>query len=87
MQIGDHTVTAKGEIEEPGEVYPPGSPEDLAQILYNLNEFFTNKVKAIELYKQGIHQDIRSTTAGTRSVCHIDGTDDGDGSGGKLPDV
>lgn len=72
-----------GKDEEPGEVYVPGSPEDLAQILYNLNEFFTNKVKAIESYRQGL-RELRQETAGTRSVCHIDGTDDGDG--GKLPD-
>jgi hypothetical protein len=85
MRIGGGTVTTEGS-EEVGEVYPPGSPEDLAQVLWNLNQFFTNKVKAIELYRQGLHDDLRaSSTNGTFSVCHIDGTDDGDG-GGKLPD-
>lgn len=71
--------------EEPGEVYTPGSPEDMRQVLENLNQFFTNKLRSIELYQQGGGQNMRPETSGTRSVCHIDGVDDGDG--GKIPDA
>ncbi len=61
-------------------VFAPGSPEDVMQILQNLNHFFSNKIKAIELYRQG-GNEMRAETSGTRSVCHIDGVDDGDSWG------
>lgn len=66
-------------IEEAGEIYTPGSPEDLTQMLQNLNQFFTNKIKSIELYQQGQTMRPADETGSTRSVCHVDGVDDGDG--------
>ena len=67
--------------EGAGEVYEPGSVEDIKQMLENLNQFFTNKIRAIELHQQG--QQMRpNETGSTRSVCHVDGVDDGDGSWG-----
>ena len=69
---------------EPGEVFPPGSPEDIQQMLGLLNGFFANKLKAMELYRAG-NGDGGTATGSTHSICHIDGVDDGDG--GKIPDA
>ena len=70
---------------ERGTVYPPGSPEDIQQMLGILNGFFSNKIKAIELFNAGAG-DGGTSTGSTFSICHIDGVDDGDG-GGKIPDA
>jgi hypothetical protein len=69
---------------EPGVEYPPGSPEDLQLMIRLLNQFFTSKLRAIELFQKGV-RDGGTTTGSTKSVCHIDGKDDGDD--GKQPDV
>lgn len=54
----------------------PGSPEDLALTLKLMNEFFSEKLKAIELYQRT--GNAVAGTDNTRSVCHVDGTTDGD---------
>jgi hypothetical protein len=70
----------KEEVHDPGEEYPPGSPEDVKLMLHVLNQFFTNKIRRIELYARKLPDG--GGTRGTRSVCHIDGTDDPDSPGG-----
>jgi hypothetical protein len=48
--------------------------DDLKLTVKNLNKFWANKLKAIDLYiKTG---DLADGTANTISVCHIDGTTD-----------
>lgn len=68
-----------------GEVYPPGSPDDMKQMVQLLNAFFTSKLRAIELYQQGLQEPLMASTGSTKSICHVDGQDDGDD--GKIPDV
>lgn len=75
---------AKQDELEAGPEYPPGSPEDLQLMIRILNGFFTSKLRAIELFQKGI-TDGGTTTGSTKSICHIDGKDDGDD--GKQPDV
>lgn len=48
--------------------------EDLKLTIQNLNEFWANKLKAIDLHaKTG---ELADGTADTHSVCHVDGTTD-----------
>lgn len=59
-----------------GKQYPVGSPEDLKLTIDILQKFFAEKLKAVELYDAG--QRVLGTCP-TYSVCHVDGTTDGDG--------
>ena len=59
-----------------GKSFPPGSPEDLRLTLEILQEFFAAKLKAADLH-QGPGA-VAEGTANTLSVCHVDGTTDGD---------
>lgn len=54
----------------------PGSPEDIQLTFRILQTFFAEKVKAAELFQNTGR--IADGTKGTKSFCHIDGTDDGD---------
>ena len=54
----------------------PGTPEDLRMTIDNLNQFWSAKIKAMELYNKS--GELVDSTANTRSVCHTDGTTDGD---------
>lgn len=68
-----------------GEVFTPGSPEDVQQLMGLLNEFISAKIQAIDLYNNG-QATTSNSTGGTKSACHSDGVNDGDDTG-KLPDV
>jgi len=65
----DNTGDQKGQPK-------PGSPEDLALTVKILNEFFSAKLKAADLFGRG--GELAEGTANTQSVCHVDGTTDGD---------
>jgi len=54
----------------------PGSPEDMQLTFRILQSFFAEKVKAAELFQNTGR--IADGTKGTKSFCHIDGTDDPD---------
>jgi hypothetical protein len=54
----------------------PGSPEDIQLTFRILQRFFAEKVKAAELFQNTGR--VAEGTQGTKSVCHIDGTDDPD---------
>ena len=60
---------------EQGKTFAPGSLEDLKLTMSNLQEFMSAKIKAAETHK-GAGPVVASTI--TRSVCHVDGTTDGD---------
>lgn len=60
---------------QPGTQHSPGSPEDIKQTLENLQQFIAEKLKAIQLHQAGAAV---AGTSPTRSVCHVDGTTDGD---------
>jgi hypothetical protein len=68
---------------EAGPEHPPGSPEDLQVMTEVLSGFFAEKMKAIDLFRSGA-SDGGTSTGSTKSICHIDGKDDGDE---KQPDV
>jgi hypothetical protein len=53
---------------------PPGSPEDIKLTIETLQQFFAEKLKAVELYQKS--GAVAAGTANTQSVCHVDGTTD-----------
>ena len=53
----------------------PGSPEDIKLTLENLQQFFSNKLKAIDMHARG---ETVLATSNTHSICHVDGTTDPD---------
>ena len=55
----------------------PGSPEDNAAMTAVLQEFFSNRLKAIQMYQETGRIEPASTT-GTKSQCHTDGCYEGD---------
>lgn len=73
------------ERPEYGPEYPPGSPEDLLLMTQVLNQFFASKLRATELWQRGVTDEMMASTGSTKSICHVDGKDDGDD--GKIPDV
>jgi hypothetical protein len=58
-----------------GETFQPGTPEDVRLTYKILNEFFSAKLKATDLYHA---KGEASPATATKSVCNVDGTTDGD---------
>lgn len=63
-------------MSDSGKTNAPGSQEDLALTVKIMQEFFASKLKAIDLHKN--KGERFASTDNTRSVCHVDGTTDGD---------
>lgn len=74
-EILDMSRNDGGKYETPP-LLVPGSQEDIEIALEILQGFFAEKLKAAQLFRKT--GQVAQGTSGTQSVCHIDGTTDGD---------
>lgn len=69
-------MTQFKESNQQGETFTPGSLDDLRLTTQILQNFWSEKVKAAELYQRT--GELAAGTQDTKSICHVDGTTDSD---------